>query len=405
MIRRSSRNHRRSLPKWQRYWWILPVAVVVGCVGWLATGPEWSRPRSGKPTQQKLPPGYVTAFAKVTEEYQRFHAKPLTDPTAAGQFDEATEHMLHHEYAATAELLEAVVKKAAVPAVFNNLGLTYLALNDRGQAIHSFREALARDMDYQPVHENLERIKEIDFADAMPMMRENEPNNTLALANTIAAGRPVEGEIMASVNDTDCYKVVTPGAPRDSLRIEVVPHSPSLGPMLRIFDAERRVLHWVKGKEAPGQPISVIFAPPPNSTLWLELSGAEGSAGLYTLRVTPLRWFDAFEPNDDIFSAHPIQIGMNVDAGIMDGSDTDFYSFEASKAGTVKITVKNRSATLVPALTTYSPEMRSSGFAPDASGPGGNLEHRFAVEANRKYFVQVWSQSDTAGEYTLRIEQ
>ena len=122
MTRRTSRKHRQSVPRWQRYWWLLPVVVLVAVVGWLATGPEWTRPRSGKPTPQKLPPGYVTAFSRVTEEYQRFHAKSLTDREAAMQFDKATEHMLHHEYAASAELLEAIAKKAPVPAIFNNLG-------------------------------------------------------------------------------------------------------------------------------------------------------------------------------------------------------------------------------------------------------------------------------------------
>ena len=89
----------------------------------------------------------------------------------------------------------------------------------------------------------------------------------------------------------------------------------------------------------------------------------------------------------------------------MDRSDTDYYAFEAPHAGKVKVTIRNRSATLLPALTTFRPDRRSSGFGPDVHTPGGNLEHTFEVEANQKYFIQVWSQADSAGEYTVRIDQ
>ena len=395
-------RNKRPVSKLRLYWWLAPVLVLVALIFWVATGPEWSRPRSGNPTTLRLPPGYVTAYTAVAQEYRKFHGKPLQDKELPGQFDLATRHMTEHDYGQAAEMLELIARKAAVPAVFNDLGLAYLALNDRRNAINSFRDALSRDVDYQQVRQNLERLKEIGF-DAAPLTHEIEPNNTLLLANIIAPAKPVEGEVMAAVSDVDFLKVVTPPVPRDALSIEVAPRSRILQPMLKIYDTDRHLLEWIKGKDASGQPISVILAPAPNTTLFLEVSGFADSAGLYTVKVTPLKRFDAYEPNDEVFNARPINLASAVEANIMDRTDTDYYSFEPARSGKVKVTIHNRSATLIPALTTFTTDMRSSGFGPDVRAPGANLEHSFAVEAHKKYFIQVWSQADTSGDYTLTI--
>jgi hypothetical protein len=406
MARDHRTKNKRPVSKLRLYWWVAPVLLGVALIFWVATGPEWSRPRNGNPTDHSLPPGYVSAFTTVAQEYQKLDGKALQDKDLGAQFDQATRHMAEHDYGLAAQMLEEVAKKAAVPAVYNDLGLVYLALNDRGNAINSFREALSRDIDYQQVRQNLDRMKEIGFENATPLTHEIEPNNTLQLTNIIAPSRPVDGEIMAAVNDIDCYKVTTPGAPRDILQIEIAPKSRMLEPMLKVYDSERRLLQWIKGKDAPGKPISLILASAPNVTLYLEVAGFADSAGLYTLKVTPLKAFDTYEPNDDIYNAPTIQLGGGgIDANIMDKSDTDYYAFEAPRAGKVKVTIRNRSAALIPALTTFRPDRRSSGFGPDVHTPGGNLEHTFEVEAHQRYFIQVWSQADTAGEYTLRIDQ
>jgi hypothetical protein len=369
------------------------------------TGPEWSRPRAGKTSDMRPLPGYVSNFATVAEEYRRFHAKDLKDPGLAVQFAQATELMTKHDYGGAAWLMQEVAKSASVPAVFNNLGVLYLAQDDRGHAVNAFREALARDIDYRQVHQNMERMKEIGLENATPLTREIEPNNGLAVANIIAPERPVEGEIMAAIDDIDSYKVTTPAAPRDILSIEVQPRTRLLEPMMKVYDDEHHLLEWVKGKDAPGKSITVVLAPPPNTTLYLQLAGFADSAGLYILKVTPLKAFDAYEPNDEIFNARPIQIGSPVDANIMDKADTDYYSFETERAGKVRVSIQNRSSTLIPALTTFTPNQRSSGFGPDVHTPGGNLEHSFEVQANQKYYIQVWSQANTAGNYSLKLQQ
>ncbi|MBS1858532.1 MAG: hypothetical protein JST11_24400 [Acidobacteria bacterium] len=398
-------RHKRPVSKVRRYWWLAPVLLGVAFILWLATGPQWTSPRVGKGTALDLPHGYISAFGVVAEEYKRYYGKALQDHSMGGQFDQSTRLMKDHSYSMAAQSLEAIAQKASVPSVYNNLGLAYLALNDRGNAVNAFREALARDINYQSVRQNLDRLKDIALDAANPLGHEVEDNNSLESANLIAPGRPVDGEIMAALNDIDCFKVTAPPAPRDILRIELAPKSRTLEPMMKVYGADRGLLDWVKGMGAPGKTVSTTLSPAPNARLFLEVSGYGDSAGLYTLSVTPLKAFDAHEPNDDIFSATPVQLGQDIQANIMDRVDTDYYSFEAGKTGKVKVTIRNRSVTLIPALSTFNPDMRSSGFGPDVRQHGGNLEHTYDVEAGRKYFIQVWSQADSSGEYTLRVEQ
>ena len=65
--------------------------------------------------------------------------------------------------------------------------------------------------------------------------------------------------------------------------------------------------------------------------------------------------------------------------------------------------IKNRSKNLVPALTTFSPEMTNSGSAPKLTVPGSDLHYTMKVENGKSYFLQVWGEAKTAGDYTLTI--
>ena len=58
---------------------------------------------------------------------------------------------------------------------------------------------------------------------------------------------------------------------------------------------------------------------------------------------------------------------------------------------------------LIPALTTFHPDRRNSGFGADVRNPGADLRHRLQVEEGRTYYLQVWSQSSSSGDYTLVV--
>jgi hypothetical protein len=120
--------------------------------------------------------------------------------------------------------------------------------------------------------------------------------------------------------------------------------------------------------------------------------------------VKPLKKFDSYEPNDEIFNARKIALGEVIDAAIMDQNDTDYFSFESPRPGRAVVNVVNRSGTLIPALATFTPNQRSSGFGPDIRTPGANLTHSFNVEKNEIYYIQVWPQSNSSGAYRLTVK-
>jgi hypothetical protein len=72
--------------------------------------------------------------------------------------------------------------------------------------------------------------------------------------------------------------------------------------------------------------------------------------------------------------------------------------------GPVSVVIANRSTTLIPALSAFDPDMRSSGFGPDVRTPGRNLRHTMEIQQNQVYFIQVWSQANTAEDYSLIVE-
>jgi hypothetical protein len=392
-------HEQRHRPFLRKYWWLAPVLACVVLLGWMATGPRWFGPRvlprAAAPIQ-----GYLPSSHTLDEEYLKFHGKPLHDADLVRQFETASERMSHQDYETAAQILERVSQSAAVPVVFNDLGVLYARINDRPRAINAFREALARDADYLPVRQNLSRLG----ATADLLTSEIEPNNSPALANRIAPGRPVDGAIAPGGADVDYFRVTTPPAPRDLLQITIEPRSPALISALRISDSDHQPIGiTIRAREA-GAALDYTFAPPPNTTYYLEVSGASDSSGAYQLRVLPQRAFDSYEPNDEILSARRIEPGRTIDANIMDAGDTDYYSFVAPRTGIIKVSLRNHSATLVPALTTYSSEMRNIGFGPDVRTPGADLRHSFEVVEHQTYYLQVWSEGSTAGAYSLTIE-
>src|ERR1019366_7044659 len=203
--------------------------------------------------------------------------------------------------------------------------------------------------------------------------------------------------IDAAVNDVAFFRVTTPPPPRDLMAIEITNHSTTLAPVLKLFDDERRITNWGKIVHEPGANLRQIVALPPNTTFYLQVSGYGSSAGAYTLLFQPLKAFDSYEPNDDIYHAPRIALGTTIMAGIMEADDTDYYSFVSPRTGTVSVLITNRSTTLIPALSTFDPDMRSSGFGPDVRTPGRNLRHTMEVQQNQVYFIQVWSQANTGG--------
>ena len=76
-LKRKKKKRRRSLVL--KYWCLPPVLGCVALIGWLATGPQWSRARLFMPGGKPIA-GYAANPQKMTQEYRHFYGKPLNNP-------------------------------------------------------------------------------------------------------------------------------------------------------------------------------------------------------------------------------------------------------------------------------------------------------------------------------------
>jgi hypothetical protein len=387
-----------ELPKTalEKYRWpaIALVAVAVAAAVWVAGR---SRP---KPLASPLDT-YERDVTLVETEYRKFHGRLLREPELEHQFITAAQLVDRKDYTGAIDVLEGIAKQAAVPVIFHDLGSLYSATGDRARAILSFREALVRDPEHRPVRNSIDRLKWLGQDEADPLKREIEPNNSTIVANLIGIGAPVEAEI--TPGDTDTFKFVTPPAPRDIVEITITNIAQTLEIGLRLADDSLKSDSANLNVPA-GESVTRYLAKPPNTPIFLQIWGAHNTVGPYRLVLRATKAYDPYEPNEDIFSARRIEIGQTVEANIMDAEDNDFYVFQSPRSGTLHVDIENQSATLIPALTLYNSEKRTSGFGPDVRKPGASLHDTLEVQEHQTYYVQVWSQALTFGKYTLTIQ-
>src|SRR5690349_24237776 len=124
--------------------WAFIVLVAGGVIAVLVVG------RARKAPEATPMSTYQHDVSLLEKEYGIFHGILLRDPEIEQQFHVANDFVRQENYTAAIEVLEKVVKVAAVPVIFQNLGSLYAAVGDRARAIAAFREALARDAEYRP---------------------------------------------------------------------------------------------------------------------------------------------------------------------------------------------------------------------------------------------------------------
>jgi hypothetical protein len=232
---------------------------------------------------------------------------------------------------------------------------------------------------------------------------EQEPNDDLFHANLIGLDKAVKAAIDNS-GEGDIYSFTTPPTYRDWIRIEIKNQSTTLEPNLELFDSMKTALGSVHNA-TPGGDTVYEFVGPPAALFSVRVSSYYGQAtGVYVIRVTPVRAYDAFEPNDDILSAKEIAAGTAVDASIMDKDDVDYFSVPASGDGERALTVRitNRSTTLHPNLVIYDASKSEISSAHNAT-PGGDLGHAFKVGPGAVYVRTSDYYAKNGGGYTLTV--
>jgi hypothetical protein len=347
--------------------------------------------------------GYISSSEVLTQEYLKFEGKPLRDLPAEQAFERAAVLAGKGDFKGAALLLETISKPCAEPVVFHDLGVLYAQMNDHDRALKAFREALARDPNYAPLKLILHSLRGFTPHEADPVAAEVEPNGAYLTANLISLGVDVAGEI-STPDDVDWFRFSAPPVPRDILRVEIGRRSATLAPRIAIYDDIGRPAGQSAESSEPGASLNLLISPKPNTTVYVEVRGTRGSIGAYGLKVTATRSFDRFEPNDDIASARPIEVGQTIDANIMTAEDTDFYSFVADRTGQLEVTVQGQSRTLIPALTTFGPDQEAIQYAVDSLEPGAKVVRPIMVMEHEVYYLQVWGQAKSSGPYTLVVK-
>jgi hypothetical protein len=345
---------------------------------------------------------YVTDAAVVRGEFPQYAGRKLDD-AALRRIERAHKLAKAGDYHTAIAILGDESVNGGTPALHTDLGVLYTALGDYFNAQESFQAALRQDGGYRAALKGLERLKTPGLIADLPVTREVEPNNSLVRANRIALNVGVTAEVQDHT-DIDSFLFKAPGGARDLLEITVVNRSNTLTPYLRIHDGDQSFLLWNKDATQPGTSVTQYFSPVPDANYFLEVWGQNRTAGAYTLRVRPLKAYDAYEPNDDIVHASRIAAEGRIEAGIMDARDMDYYAFTSMRGGKVFIVVENRSATLVPSVTVHGPDRTLIGFGPKVKQPGAGLTHSIETVAGQTYYVQVWGRMESSGQYALVLK-
>jgi tetratricopeptide (TPR) repeat protein len=110
------------------------------------------------------------------------------------------------------------------------------------------------------------------------------------------------------------------------------------------------------------------------------------------------------EPNNDIQHANILPVNRTIAAEITEG-DTDYFQFTTGHPprDIYRISIKNLSTTLAPAITVYDQQKGQLFYDNSHATPGSDLDHDFSPAADQNYYVQIWSNGNTQGAYSLTV--
>jgi hypothetical protein len=172
--------------------------------------------------------------------------------------------------------------------------------------------------------------------------KEQEPNNSLGTANTIAATGEIQGTIQPE-RDEDWYvfEVGRPG--RLVLRVSQVPAKLAL--QLHVRNAEGGGISEVFKPAKPGAQTEGQVSIPTKGKYYVQVTDANNAASSepYTLELR-FQTADAYEPNNSVGTATPIKLSAEapaaeVLASILPRGDVDWYQFEVPRRGALRVSL------------------------------------------------------------------
>jgi hypothetical protein len=128
---------------------------------------------------------------------------------------------------------------------------------------------------------------------------------------------------------------------------------------------------------------------------------------MWIVPTTPTsRSFTFNSPQRGISSARPLALETPVSGRIVNGSDADFYRIDPSDTSIrLDFRVTNSSQTMVPAVRIFDggDNLILEKAMEYVRSPGANVEGSFLAESKVTYYVQVASQRNTTGSYSLIV--
>jgi tetratricopeptide (TPR) repeat protein len=375
----------------------------------------------------------------ILNQYRQEHGEALDDKELKSEIERGMNLIKGGIYEEALPIFQKIAEneKMKLPAVYNNLGGLYALTKNYDKAGEAYTRAIERAPDYQLVQYNFGLLKEkqgkpdeaarhYNKAKALGHSRqlelkklnkltprpeekmetnriESEPNNDILTPNSLPVGEWVQGEITGGT-DIDFFKFTTPDKYRDIIKVELKNTNTTLQPYMRRYD-EKKEYFGDKSASTNGQNIEFSFSTNPNLVYFILIGGQNGTYGPYQLKITPLKAYDGFEPNNDTFRASPLTPGKSIEANIMDAWDVDYYRIKTtSKETSVVIALENQSSTLQPYMQRYDEKKEYLGDKL-ASTNGQNIEFSFSTTPNLVYFILIGGQNRTSGAYRLTVSE
>ena len=108
----------------------------------------------------------------------------------------------------------------------------------------------------------------------------------------------------------------------------------------------------------------------------------------------------------DISDARPIELAQTVQGTLVDGSDMDFYRISPLESShQLDVHMTNGSPKLIPGLRILDGTRNLVQDKTDEylRQPGAGIDSTFTAQSSMTYYIQVFSQRNTSGPYTLTV--
>lgn len=335
------------------------------------------------------------------EQFLQCKAKARAYDTKLEEISEVVERSAPAKQAGASKELDVGGKPKTAPAI--PPAQAKAQITEKIQAARSISKDFNRDVVEVRKAQALESLSLEAPKEVAVAAQENEPNNDGLNTNVI----PLEKWISASIGagkDADVFAFETPATYRDWIIIKLDNRSTTLEPRIELFNADKATL----GKNyntTPGSNLNYSFVSEPGMRYLVRVSNYYGeSTGGYLLKVRPSKAYDKHEPNTELLTARSIPADTEIEAGIMDGKDRDFFRIDApGGAKELQVKLVNASTTLRPRIDVYGDDKvyLTHKFSTTA---GADVALSLALKEGKAFLVKVTDYyGDTAGAYKLTV--